>query len=285
MANKRMFSKEIVNSDAFLDMPMSTQLLYFHLNMVADDDGFVSAPKRIMRMIGASEDDIKLLIAKAFVLSSELWKGVVVIKHWRINNILKSDRYKPTVYSDEKAMIELKKNGAYTWKKAAETLWNQNGTILEPQNSIEKNSIEKVRDYNEITQNAMNGADEIAMIPVIDGMLCNPTIQFVGLKPTKEEVELYCKEHKYTFDVNEFYEYYDEVNWTMSDSRHSFNWKKKCDLWQRNEIKKKDNSKKVAVPDFMKDQAEGKIKESKNASKELIEQVKAMQSEMKEGEA
>ena len=84
MANKRMFNIKIVDSDAFLDMPLSTQCLYFHLNMRADDDGFVGNPKRIQRLIGASDDDLKLLIVKKFILTFE--NGVIVIKHWRIHN-------------------------------------------------------------------------------------------------------------------------------------------------------------------------------------------------------
>ena len=135
MAEKRMFSKKITNSDDFLDMPLSSQCLYFHLSMNADDDGFVNNPKRTMRLIGASEDDMKLLIAKRFILIFE--SGVIVIKHWRINNTLKSDRYKPTDYKEELALLGLKENKSYTWK--------QNGNKMFPQNSIDKNSIDKNR--------------------------------------------------------------------------------------------------------------------------------------------
>lgn len=112
MAQKRMFSMKIVDSDAFLDMPLSTQALYFHLNMRADDDGFVGNPKKIQRLIGTSEDDLKLLIAKRFVLVFE--NGVIVIKHWRIHNTIFKDRYNETVYIDEKNSLEIKKNKAYT---------------------------------------------------------------------------------------------------------------------------------------------------------------------------
>lgn len=113
MAERRMFSKTIVDSDAFLDMPMSTQCLYFHLNMRADDDGFVNNPKRIQRMVGAADDDLKLLIAKSFILTFE--SGVIVIKHWRMNNYLRNDRYKPTAYQDEKNQLILKENNAYSY--------------------------------------------------------------------------------------------------------------------------------------------------------------------------
>lgn len=112
LANKRMFTMKIVDSDAFLDMPLSTQCLYFHLNMRADDDGFIGNPKRIMKITGASEDDLRLLIAKRFVLTFE--DGVIVIKHWRMHNTLSRDRYVETSYTDEKKMLLLKDNGSYS---------------------------------------------------------------------------------------------------------------------------------------------------------------------------
>lgn len=112
LANRRMFSLDIVDSDAFLDMPVSSQNLYFHLGMRADDDGFLNNPKKIAKMVGASDDDLRVLIAKRFVLQFE--SGIVVIKHWRINNYIRPDRYKPTTYQDEFAKVIIKKNGAYT---------------------------------------------------------------------------------------------------------------------------------------------------------------------------
>lgn len=112
LAQKRMFTMKIVDSDAFLDMPLSTQCLYFHLNMRADDDGFIGNPKRIMKITGASEDDLRLLIAKRFVLTFE--DGVIVIKHWRMHNTLSRDRYAETSYTDEKKMLLLKDNGSYS---------------------------------------------------------------------------------------------------------------------------------------------------------------------------
>lgn len=112
MANKRMFTMKICDSDAFLDMPLSTQCLYFHLNMRADDDGFIGNSKRIVKIVGASEDDLKLLIAKRFVLAFE--DGVIVIKHWRMHNTLSQNRYHETQYLEEKDMLRLKENGSYS---------------------------------------------------------------------------------------------------------------------------------------------------------------------------
>lgn len=107
-----MFSIDIVKSDAFLDMPVSSQLLYFHLGMEADDDGFISNAKSIARMLSSSEDDIKILLAKRFLLMFP--SGIVVIKHWKINNYIQSDRYTPSKYTEEKKALTTKENGAYT---------------------------------------------------------------------------------------------------------------------------------------------------------------------------
>lgn len=107
MADRRMFAKTIIDSDAFIDMPLSTQALYFHLSMRADDDGFINNPKKIQRMIGASDDDIKVLLTKRYIIAFD--SGVIVIKHWKIHNYIRNDRYKPTVHIEEKAQVELKK--------------------------------------------------------------------------------------------------------------------------------------------------------------------------------
>ena len=109
-----MFAKTIIDSDAFLDMPLSTQALYFHLSMRADDEGFINNPKKIMRMIGASDDDLKVLIAKNFIITFE--SGVIVIKHWKIHNYIRRDRLINTNYQDEKNLLELKENDSYTLK-------------------------------------------------------------------------------------------------------------------------------------------------------------------------
>ena len=111
MAERRMFAKTIIDSDAFLDMPLSTQSLYFHLSMRGDDDGFINNPKKIQRMIGASDDDLKLLIAKNFIIPFE--SGIVVIKHWKIHNYIRGDRKKQTVYPEEMSLLKTKENGAY----------------------------------------------------------------------------------------------------------------------------------------------------------------------------
>lgn len=114
MANRRMFSKKITDTDLFLEMPLSTQALYFHLNMHADDDGFIANTKTIRRMIGASEDDLKLLFTKQFIFAFE--SGVVVIKDWKIHNYIRKDTYNTTIYGDEKKQLSEDVNGSYTFR-------------------------------------------------------------------------------------------------------------------------------------------------------------------------
>lgn len=111
MAERRMFAKTIIDSDAFLDMPVTARLLYYDLSMRADDDGFVNGPKKIMRMVGASQDDLTILALRKFIIPFE--SGVVVIKHWKIHNYIRKDTYNETNYKDEKATLSLDENKAY----------------------------------------------------------------------------------------------------------------------------------------------------------------------------
>ena len=155
MANKRMFCLDIVNSDAFLDMPLSAQALYFHLGMRADDDGFIGNPKSIQRLAGASQDDLMLLITKRFLIAFD--NGVIAIKHWRMNNYIQKDRKKDTVYLELLNSLEVKENGSYTEKNIMDTVCIQNVSEMDSQNSIDKISIDK--DSIEI-DNSCSSADE-----------------------------------------------------------------------------------------------------------------------------
>lgn len=163
MAQKRMFDKSIIESDAFLDMPLSAQALYIHLSMVADDYGFINAPKRIQRSIGASEDDLKLLIAKHFILTFE--SGVVCIKHWHINNTVRKDRSKPTLYKEELALLDVKDNGAYTWQPIDNQLTTncpQNDGNVATENRLDKNRLEYNRlDKIRLGNNNLNDTNEM----------------------------------------------------------------------------------------------------------------------------
>lgn len=143
MAERRMFAKTIIDSDAFLDMPLSSQALYFHLSMRADDEGFVNNPKKIQRMIGASDDDMKVLLAKNFIILFE--SGVIVIKHWKIHNYIRGDRINETNYQDEKALLQLKENGSYTLCQANVSQMSDTcqSNVSIGKVSIDKDSIDK----------------------------------------------------------------------------------------------------------------------------------------------
>jgi hypothetical protein len=152
MANKRMFSKQIIDSDAFLDMSPTAQLLYFHLVMRADDEGFVGNPKKIMREVGIQGDDFKVLAAKRFLLVFE--SGVVVIKHWLIHNTIRMDRFNETSYQDEKNLLDVKQNKAYT-ELATNGL--PDGNHLEPQVKLSKVKLSKDnKDISAVPADAFN---------------------------------------------------------------------------------------------------------------------------------
>lgn len=137
MAERRMFAKSIIDSDAFIDMPVTARLLYYDLAMRADDDGFVNSPKKIMRMIGASQDDLSILILRKFIIPFE--SGVVVIKHWKIHNYIQKDRYNPTKYQREKEQLEVRKNGAYSLQQTT-----NNSPILENVSIMDTECIQDV---------------------------------------------------------------------------------------------------------------------------------------------
>ena len=131
MAQKRMFSLQVIDTDRFLDMPTSTQALYFHLGMHGDDDGFVASPKRIAAMAGCNEDDLKLLVAKGFIIPFE--SGVVVVTDWLVNNTLKNDRYHPTIHQEEKALLAVGSANRYVLCEAPVPAGIQSGTGLVPE--------------------------------------------------------------------------------------------------------------------------------------------------------
>ena len=200
MAERRMFAKSIVLSDAFLDMPLSARCLYFTLGMFADDDGFVGSPKGIMRQCGASQDDMKILLEKRFVLGFE--SGVIVIKHWRINNYLRSDRYQSTTYLEEKESLVLDEKNAYTEKDKCVGI----PSIGIP--SIGKDSIVK----DSIDNN-------------IGGKKFTP--------PTVEEVKEYCKERNNTVDPETFINFYESKGWFVGKNKMK-DWKAAVRTWERN---------------------------------------------------
>lgn len=147
MAERRMFAKTIVDSDMFIDMPMSARLLYYDLAMRADDDGFVNSPKKIMRFVGASMDDMNVLIARQFIIPFE--SGVVVIKHWRIHNYIRKDTYKETPYKDEKALLYLDKNNGYRLENECPST-NRQRTVNEPSTQVRLGKVRLGKDRIEL---------------------------------------------------------------------------------------------------------------------------------------
>jgi uncharacterized phage protein (TIGR02220 family) len=138
-----MLSKKIIDTDAFMDMPLSTQALYMHLVLNADDDGFVGSPKKVMRSIGCMADDIRILEGKRFILSFE--SGVIVIKHWAIHNLIRSDRYTMTTYTKEKSMLSQNSNKSYTLTKGLIENVIPSDNQMDTQVSIGKVSLVKVK--------------------------------------------------------------------------------------------------------------------------------------------
>lgn len=167
MAERRMFAKTIIDSDAFLDMPLSTQALYFHLSMRADDDGFINNPKKIQRSIGCSADDLKVLIAKNFIIPFE--SGVVVIKHWKIHNYIRNDRYKETVYQEEKSLLDEKENKAYT-------LGIPDGYQMDTQVRLGKDSLGKDR------EGKSKGSKPMAVYYPLDEKLNKAFVDYVEMR-------------------------------------------------------------------------------------------------------
>ena len=141
MAERRMFAKAIIDSDVFLDMPLSTQALYFHLAMRADDEGFVNNPKKIQKMIGASDDDVRILIMKRYILTFE--SGIIVIKHWKIHNYIQNDRFKATSYVEEKALLTLDEKKSYI--ECPPNVYKMDTQVSIGEVSKDKDSIDKTK--------------------------------------------------------------------------------------------------------------------------------------------
>jgi len=193
MAERRMFAKTIIDSDAFIDMPVTARLLYYDLGMRADDDGFVNSPKKIMRMVGASQDDLAILISKKFIIPFD--SGVVVIKHWRIHNYIQKDRYKPTKYTEEKAMLTVKENDGYS----LDTKCIQSGTDLDTQVRLGK--VRKGKN--------------------------------IKIPPTLEEVTAYCKERSNNVDPQTFIDFYESKGWMVGKNKMK-DWKACVRTWEKN---------------------------------------------------
>jgi hypothetical protein len=205
MAERRMFAKTIIDSDAFLEMPQSTQLLYFHLSMRADDDGFINNPKSIMRNVGCKEDDIRILSGKKFIIPFE--SGIVVIKHWKIHNYIQKDRYHETKYKEEKATLNTDENGAYT-------RCIQDVSKMDTQVRLElgKDSIDKVSKEEEPDKPAKRASFQ---------------------KPSLDDVKAYCLERNNKVDPAKFLAYYDSNGWKVGRNPMK-DWRAAVRTWEGN---------------------------------------------------
>jgi hypothetical protein len=206
MANRRMFAKNIIDTDAFMDMPPTTQNLYFHLCIHADDDGFVGNPKKIIRSVGAAMDDFKILIAKRFVLVFE--SEVIVIKHWRIHNYIQKDRHRKTTYTKELESLTENEYGAYTEKEVMDTECIQNVSKMDSQVRLGKDRLVK--------DNIDKGTKK----------------RFAP--PSLQEVIDYCLKKRYTFQAEAFHAFYESNGWKVGKNPMK-SWKAACITWQKRE--------------------------------------------------
>lgn len=221
MADKRMMSKSVIDTDMFLDMPASTQCLYFHMLLRADDDGFLKNAKTIMRTVGASPDDVKLLIAKQYLIPFDT--GIMAIKHWRIHNYIKKDRYKPTDCEEIK-LLEVNEKGEYV---LAEPVRNQVGSNMEPQDrDRDRDRLEieigKDRDSRESSRKRSSANN-------------STTAAQKFKKPTLEELKAYIAENRYTFSAEAFMDYYESNGWKVGRNPMK-SWQATCRTWQRHEL-------------------------------------------------
>lgn len=214
IAEKRMFAKYIIDSDAFLEMPMSARLLYYDLNMRADDDGFVNSPKKIQRITGASDDDLKILFAKRFILAFE--SGIIVIKHWRIHNYIRRDTYKETLYIEEKSSLYVKPDGAYTDHPVEALPSVCDDPVTTPLQSCDE-TVTQIRLDKDREDNI--GGKSSRFIP-----------------PTIEEVTAYCQERKNGVDPVIWWNFYDSKNWYVGKNK-MVRWKSAIATWGKGENK------------------------------------------------
>lgn len=213
MAERRMFAKSIIDSDMFLEMPLSTQALYFHLAMRADDEGFINNPSKIQRIISATKNDLDILVAKRFLLVFE--SGVIVIKHWKIHNYIAKDRFKSTLYIDERNQLEIKTNNAYTMVKT------------EPELLVESPLYTTcIQNVDNLETQVRLGKDRLDKVSNTIGRFAPPTIH---------EVTAYCIERQNSVDSQRFINHYEANGWMVGKNKMK-NWKAAVRNWEKNQF-------------------------------------------------
>ena len=218
MAERRMFAKTIIDSDAFLEMPMSARLLYYDLSMRADDDGFNNSPRKVMRTIGATNDDINILIARKFIIPFD--NGVVVIKHWRIHNYIRKDTYNETPYKEQKELLEYDENKAYRLK-CTERIQSVDEPLTQVR--LVKDSLDK------------------------DSLGQGSVVKDTSSLPTLQQIKEYVSKHSLNVDPDRFFSYYSKTNWKTTKG-NPVNWQDKLKEWNNTETKKEDKPQKSSNP-------------------------------------
>jgi hypothetical protein len=206
MAERRMFAKTIIDSDAFIDMPATARLLYYDLAKRADDDGFVNSPKKIMAFVGAKMDDLNILALRKFIIPFD--NGVVVIKHWRIHNYIRKDTYNETSYKEQKALLEFDENNAYR------LIDESRQRVVD--GSSTQDSIGKDRLIKENTLKSIKEKTE--------------TTRFKP--PTVDEVRAYCSERKNNVDAETFVDFYTAKGWKVGNNPMK-DWKAAVRTWEK----------------------------------------------------
>ena len=209
MAERRMFAKSIIDSDAFLELPAKSQLLYFHLAMRADDEGFVNKAKTVSRTCGCSEEDLQRLVKEQFLIQFD--GGLVVIRHWKVHNWIRGDRLRPTVYTTQKAALVLDESGAYTLCQTSDRQVTDN---CQTQDRLGKDRLGKVSSGQE----SIGGCG---------GTEADPSFR----APTLTEVMIYVKQKKYQVDPERFLQFYLKNGW-KEQGKPMKDWKGAVDLWQ-----------------------------------------------------
>ena len=245
MAERRMIAKSIIETDMFLDMPTSCQCLYFHLLLRADDDGFISNPKSIVRTLSASADDLKLLIAKQYLIGFE--SGVVVIKDWKIHNYIRNDRYKASSVP-ERELLNIRKDKAYTLKEDEGIPMIDCG--IPSDNQMDTNGIPAVSIGKDRLGKDRLGKDRLDIEGECDKPHSPKRKTFT--KPTIDEIQDYCIERNNQVNAEQFFDYYESNGWKVGKNSMK-DWKAAVRTWERSEYRKptqKKNSKQDAINDL-----------------------------------
>lgn len=227
MAERRMIAKTIIDSDAFIDMPVTARLLYYDLAVRADDDGFVNSPKKIMRMIGASQDDLSILILKKFIIPFD--SGVVVIKHWRIHNYIRKDMYHETKYKEEKAELTLDENNAYTLARnedVTDTLQSCNDVVTSPSTQVRLGKDRLDKDNKDSVETPPKETPIRKKVP-----------------PTVDMVREYCESRHNNIDAEYFCDYYTTRGWKLTNGKVMVDWQAAVRTWEKNDEHKRVNEK------------------------------------------